>query len=225
MVMGSRMTRPPEPVPGESEPPEPPEPPEPIVPIDRGALIRDALRNISLLGAAASAVAIALHSPELGIAVGIGTGFAALNFLLLARGVGGAIDRTVAGVERTQRELGERPDPRPDPPESGDPADGLDPNLVVDRPHSAGGSFRLILSVVLVAALLWVLPGDPVGPAGLAIGVILALVGASAAALRHNQRSNPGPRRRAAPAIAPERARGGDPQPAHDPPKARLERL
>jgi hypothetical protein len=191
------MTRPAEPGPG----PRPEEPEEPgQVPIDRGALIRDALRNTSLLGAAVCAVAIALGHPDLGLAVGIGTGFAALNLLLLARGVSGAIDRTVAGVERTQRELGQRPGsppgslgesrPEPDP---ADPADGLEPNLVVDRPRGAGGSFRLALSVVLVAALLWVLPADPVGPAGVAIGIILALAGLSAAAIRHIQGS---PRRR-----------------------------
>lgn len=144
-------------------------------PIDRRALVRDAVRTSCLLGAVACAALAIAGLPSLAIATAIGTLFGAINFLLLARGVGGAIDRTVAGVERARREL-DAPD---------DPREGLEPSDVVGRPHGAGGGFRLALFVLLVAALLWYLPIDP---AGIAIGIVIMLVGASMAAHRHNRR-------------------------------------
>ena len=170
--------------------PEPEPEVAPIVSIDRRAVVRDAIRNSSLLGALASGLALILASPELAIAIGVGTGFGVVNFVLLARGVGGAIDRTVAGVERTRQELATG---GPGGEAAGAASEGLDPALVVDRPRGAGGSFRLALSVVLVAAALFLLPTDPVG---VPIGVIITLVGASAATSSHNRRSNPGPPRR-----------------------------
>ena len=180
----------------EPEPPghpsDEPEAAAAIVSIDRGALVRDAIRNTSLLGALASGLALILASPELALAIGVGTGFGVVNFVLLARGVGGAIDRTVAGVERTRQELASKPG-GPTGDDAGAADEGLDPELVGDRPRGAGGSFRLALSVVLVAAALFLLPTDP---AGVPIGVIITLVGASVAASSHNRRSNPGPRRR-----------------------------
>jgi hypothetical protein len=143
-------------------------------PIDRRAVVRDAVRMSSLLGALACAALAIAGLPNLAIATAIGTLFGAINFLLLARGVGGAIDRTVAGVERARRELDVANDPR----------EGLEPNDVVGRPHGAGGGFRLALFVVLVAALVLYLPIDP---AGIAIGIVITLVGASVAAHRHNR--------------------------------------
>ena len=145
-------------------------------PIERRALLRDAIRTSSLLGAiVCTAVAIA-GWPSFAIGIAIGTLLGAINFVLLARGVGGAIDRTVAGVERAQRELGRASE------------DGLEPKDVLGRPLGAGGGFRVALSVLLVAALLWFLPTDP---AGLAMGIVITLVGASVAAHRLNRSRRP----------------------------------
>lgn len=140
-------------------------------PIDRRALVRDAIRYSSFLGAAICAVVAIVGYPSLAIAIAVGTLLGAINFVLLARGVGGAIDRTVAGVERAQGERGAK-------------LEGLAPEDVVGRPLGAGGGLRLALSVLLIAALLLFLPTDP---AGLAMGIIITLVGASAAALSHNR--------------------------------------
>jgi hypothetical protein len=136
--------------------------------IERRTLLRDAIRHSCVLGAAVCALVAIAGWPSLAIAIAIGTVFGAINFVLLARGIGGAIDRTVAGVERARQEL-----------EVGDQP--LEPKDVLDRAHGAGGGVRLALSVALVAALLWFLPTDP---AGLAIGIVVTLVGASVAAHR-----------------------------------------
>jgi hypothetical protein len=143
--------------------------------IDRRALVRDAIRFSSLIGAGICAVVTILGLPDLAIAIAVGTLLGAVNFVLLARGVGGAIDRTVAGVERTKRELGVSEGAE------------IEPNDVLGRPLGAGGGLRLALLVLLVAALVWLLPTDP---AGLAMGIIITLVGASVAALR-SQLTNP----------------------------------
>ncbi|MFO7565425.1 MAG: hypothetical protein R6X02_22480 [Enhygromyxa sp.] len=142
-------------------------------PVDRRALVRDAVRMSSLLGALACVGLVIAGLPDLAIATAIGTLFGAINFVLLARGVGGAIDRTVAGVERARRELDASDD---------DPGEGLEPKDVLGRPHGAGGGLRLALLVLLVAALIWYLRIDP---AGIAIGIVLTLIGASLAARRH----------------------------------------
>lgn len=145
-------------------------------PNDRRALIRDAIRTSSLLGAVVCmGLVIAGHS-NLAIASAIGTLLGAINFVLLARGVGGAIDRTVAGVERARREIDATTDPR----------EGLEPNDVVGRPHGVGGGFRLALLIFSMAALIIY---APIEPAGIAIGIVITLVGASMAAHRHTRRS------------------------------------
>jgi hypothetical protein len=141
-------------------------------PIDRRALVRDALRSSCLLGALVCAVAALLGSSDLAIGVALGTLLGAVNFVLLARGIGGAIDRTVASVEQATHARGASAE------------DGLDPVEVVDRPRGAGGPLRLALLVVLVAGVLWLQPADP---AGIALGFVLTLIGASVAALRHNR--------------------------------------
>lgn len=147
-----------------------------FTPIDRRALVRDAIRYSSLIGALVCAATALAGRPNLAIGVAIGVMLGAINFVLLARGVGGAIDRTVAGVERAVHERGERRERATD--------EGLEPQDVLGRPHSAGGSLRLALIVLLVAAILWFQPAEP---AGLAIGIIITLIGASVAAHRHNQ--------------------------------------
>jgi hypothetical protein len=133
----------------------------------RRALVRDAVRWACLGGALVAAPLALLGQPELAISVVLGTLLGAVNFVLLARGVGSAIDRTVFETERTRRER-ERSDP-------------LDPDEVVGRPRGAGGALRLAFIVLLVAAMLWYPPTQPMG---LAIGVIIVLIAASFAALR-----------------------------------------
>jgi len=152
---------------------------EPIrEPIDRRTLVRDAVRTSSLLGAVVCTGLVIAGLVELAIGTAIGTLFGAINFVLLARGVGGAIDRTVASVERARQELGAQADA------SDQLREGLEPKDVVGRPLGAGGGFRFALLVLLVAALLWYLPTDP---AGLAMGVVITLIGASLAAHRLNR--------------------------------------
>ena len=143
-------------------------------------MVRDAVRDSCILGAVVSAALALLGWPQLAISVALGTLLGAINFVLLARSVSGAIDRTVAEVERTQRERGELPNSETD---EGD--EGLDPEEVVGRPRNAGGALRLAFAVVLIAGLLRFPPTEPMG---LAIGVIIVLIGASAAALRHHAR-------------------------------------
>jgi hypothetical protein len=150
--------------------------PSPSSPVDRRALVRDAIRISSLLGALVCATLTIAGLVWLAIGVGVGIVLGAVNFVLLARGVGGAIDRTVAGVERTQQEIGRR-----------DASDGVEPNDVLGRPLGAGGPVRLGLSVLLVAGLLWFVPTDP---AGLAMGIVITLFGGSVAALRHHAQAN-----------------------------------
>ena len=144
-------------------------------PIDRRALLRDAIRTSSLLGAIVCAAVAIAGWPSLAIGIAIGTLFGGINFVLLARGVGGAIDRTVAGVERARRELDSQ-------------TEGLEPKDVLGRPHNAGGSLRFALSILLVAALLLFLPTDP---AGLAMGIVITLIGASVAAYNLNGARRP----------------------------------
>jgi hypothetical protein len=159
--------------------------PEPLA-IDRRLLVRDAIRYSSLIGGLCCATLAIAGLPNLAIALAVGTLFGEVNFVLLARGVSGAIDSTVAGVARAQQEAQSR-DPTPVREVSGPlAADGLEPKDVLGRPLGAGGPFRLALSVLLVAALLWWIPTDP---AGLAMGIVITLLGASVAALRHHRRA------------------------------------
>lgn len=137
----------------------------------RRVLIIDALRFACLGGAAASAAVALLDASELAISIVFGTLLGAVNFVLLARGIGAAIDRTVFELERTRRETGREGQ--------------LEPVEVVGRPRGAGGMFRLALIVLLVAGVLWYPSTQPLG---LALGVIIVLLAASLAALRQNRR-------------------------------------
>jgi Na+/H+ antiporter NhaD/arsenite permease-like protein len=132
-------------------------------------LIVDAVR-IAWLGGTVTSVIVALFGlPALGISILFGTLLGTANFMLLARGVGAAIDRTVEEIERTRREAGRE----------------LDPTEVARR--GAGGAMRLAMVVLLVAAVLWYPSTEPLG---LAIGVIIMLIALSLAALRENGREN-----------------------------------
>lgn len=139
--------------------------------VRRRVLIIDAVRFACLGVAAASAPVALLGTPQLAISIVLGTLLGAVNFVLLARGIGSAIDRTVFELERTRRETGREGQ--------------LDPVEVVGRPRGAGGMFRLALIVLLVAGVL-LYPSTQ--PLGLALGVIIVLIAASLAALRQNQR-------------------------------------
>lgn len=134
----------------------------------RRALVIDGVRWACLGGALASA-AVALFGPaELAISIVLGTLLGAINFVLLARGIGAALDRTVADVQRTRQETGK--------------ADGpIDPEEVVGRPRGAGGALRLAFIVLLVAGALMFPPTQPLG---LAIGVLIVLAAISLAAWR-----------------------------------------
>jgi peptidoglycan/LPS O-acetylase OafA/YrhL len=135
----------------------------------RRRLVVDAVRIACFGGAVISAIVALFDMPALGISIIFGTLLGTANFMLLARGVGAAIDRTVEDVERSRRESGRE----------------LDPAEVARR--GAGGAMRLAFVVLLVAAVLWYPSTEPLG---LAIGVIIMLVALSLAALRENQRTS-----------------------------------
>jgi hypothetical protein len=143
--------------------------------VNRQALVREAVRNACLLGGLISAgVALAgdrFGGVDLAISIGLGTLLGAVNLVLLARGVGGAIDRTVAAIATTERERDVSQGP-------------IEPDDVLARPRSAGGPLRLALIVILVAGLLLYLPTEPLG---LAIGVVLVLLTTSIAGWRHER--------------------------------------
>lgn len=144
-------------------------------PVDRRALVREAVRNACIVGAVvAASVALAgdaLGGSGLAISIVFGTLLGAINLVLLARGVGGAIDQTVAGIERSERTRDVSQGP-------------LEPEDVLARPRGAGGPFRLALILLLVAGLLWYPPTEPLG---LAVGVVLVLVTTSVAGYRHER--------------------------------------
>ena len=142
-------------------------------PSRRRVLIRDAVRFSSFAGAGICVVFVVLGWVDLAIATALGTLVGVLNFVLLARGVSNAIDRTVAAVVETQRERG-------------DPSVALDPEAVVHRPRSAGGVARMAVVAAALAGLLLAAPSIA-QPAGLAIGVIVVLIAASASGLRHER--------------------------------------
>ena len=140
-------------------------------------LIRDAVRFSSFAGAAICVAFVALGWLELAISTALGTLVGALNFVLLARGVSNAIDRTVVAVEEARRERG-------------DPSIALEPDAVIHRPRSAGGVARIALVLAVLAALLLAVPLiTPLSlqPAGLALGVIVVLIAASVSAYRHER--------------------------------------
>lgn len=134
----------------------------------RRVLIVDAVRFAGF-GGAVVAIAVTLLGPlDLAISIMLGTLLGAANFVLLARGVGAAIDRTVEEVERSRRE-GSRQ---------------LDTAQIVRQSRGAGSALRLVVVVLLLAA---VLSYPSMQPLGLAVGIFITLVAASVAALKHNR--------------------------------------
>jgi hypothetical protein len=137
----------------------------------RRALIVDAVRIACFGGAVVSAIVALFGTPALAISIVFGTLLGTANFMLLARGVGAAIDRTVEEIERSRRE----------------PERRLDPAELVRK--GTGGALRLAVVVLLVVAVLW----NPwMQPLGLAIGILVMLVALSLAAARehHRQRTS-----------------------------------
>lgn len=134
----------------------------------RRVLIVDAVRFSGFAGALVSIVVTIWGPLDLAISIMLGTLLGAANFVLLARGVGAAIDRTVEEVERSRREPGRQ----------------LDTAQVVRQARGAGSAMRLAFVVLLIAAVLWY-PGTQ--PLGLAIGVIIVLIAASFAAAKENR--------------------------------------
>lgn len=157
---------------------EPTERPDPqLLAQRRRALLIDAVRWSCLVGGLAAGGAALLASPALGISIALGTLLAAINLVLLARGIAGALDGTVEAVERARREGRQ----------TGTETGQIDPEAIVDRPRGVGGGLRLLLVVALVGAVFIYRPAQPIG---LAIGVIVVLAGLSLAALREHQRTS-----------------------------------
>lgn len=137
----------------------------------RRTLVLDGVRISCLLGALTCAAVALLATPQLAISIALGTLLGAVNFVMLARNIAAALDRTVAEVERTREQLGsEGP---------------VNPKAVTARPRGAGGGLRLAF-VVLVIAFAMTIPVTQ--PMGLAIGVLIVLVGTCVAAWREHRR-------------------------------------
>lgn len=144
----------------------------------RRALVIDGVRWACLGGALVSAGVALLGPAELAISIVLGTLLGAINFVLLARGIGAALDRTVADVQRTRQETGKT--------DGQNHSEGVRPEEVVGRPRGAGGALRLSFVVLLVAGALMFPPTQPLG---LAIGVIIVLAAISLAAWRQQGES------------------------------------
>lgn len=150
-------------------------------------VVRDSL-TISALILGPSCVIVALvGDPALAISIAAGGVIAGLNFLLLARKLAQAIDQTLAGVAEARAERAKELDagePSDTGPDTGDEEPGVDPATVRRAP--VGGSIvRLLLLLAVVAGvLLW----PEARPVGLAVGVLVVLVGASLAGLRERRR-------------------------------------
>ena len=145
---------------------------EPPAELDRGALVRDSLRASALLGALACGLAVLFGAPQLAISIALGLALAAVNFLLLARGLAAALDGTRASAAQARSDRGLEADAE------------LTADSVGDRPRRVGSPLRLALMLAALAALAWLAPA----PEGLAIGVAVVLIAASLAAIVHNKR-------------------------------------
>ena len=141
---------------------------------ERAALVREVGLGTSVLATVCAGVVALFWSRALAVGILFGSAIAVVNFVLLARGVAGAIDRTAASARRVIDARGP----------SADRSQGVDPAQVPDRAHGAGGSLRMVISVVLIAGLLWLGSGEPLG---VAIGVILVLITAGFAAHRRRR--------------------------------------
>jgi len=143
----------------------------------RQTVVREGVRFSLLGGAGLSVLAALLASPGLATSILLGTLLACINFVLLARGVASAIDRTVAAVEEVEQTRGPTPDDAP-----------LEPEEVVNRAYNASSLLRLLFFLAVVAGLIWLPPTEPMG---LAVGVLVVLIGASVAMVR-DQRAHLG---------------------------------
>ena len=137
----------------------------------RQQMIREGAQLSCLVGALAAVPPALLGRPQLAMTIVLGTLLASINFVLLARGIANAIDRTVEGVERAM--------------EGRSPSAELEPKDVLGRPHNASSILRLLFLFAVLGGLMWLPPAEPMG---LAIGVIVALIGGSTAAYRDHRR-------------------------------------
>ena len=104
----------------------------------------------------------------------LGTLLGSINFVLLARGIANAIDRTVAEIERAKAEQGI------DSPEA-----AVDPDSLIARPRSASSLWRTLFALLVLFGLIRFPPAEPMG---LAIGVLLVLIAVSFASYRDHLR-------------------------------------
>lgn len=154
-------------------------------------------RTTLVLSGAATAVICAcvlvFGDPRLALTIALGAVIAAANFLLLARGVARAIDRAAAGQQgREADEGGDREVSGSSEPGKANPIDlaGSDAThepsrvVVLEARDALQSGFRLAL---LLLAMLWILWYMPARPEGLAVGVLIVLVAATIAGLRHNR--------------------------------------
>ncbi|NVB42685.1 hypothetical protein G6O69_32990 [Pseudenhygromyxa sp. WMMC2535] len=147
--------------------------------MDSVALVRDGLRISALLLAPIVAALVLLGQPDLAIAAVLGGMLGATNLIFLARGISSAIEGTVRGIDEARQARGEQPlaelEGAEAPPE--------DPTAV-RRPIKVGGTFRLLLILLTIGALIVLRPGRP---EGIVVGIVVVLLGVGISAHRHNR--------------------------------------
>ena len=140
----------------------------------RELLIREAVRFSLIAGGGLAVLAALLVSAALATSIVLGTLLASINFVLLARGIANAIDRTVAEIERAKAEQGID---SPDAP--------VDPDSLIARPRSASSFLRTLFFFGVLFGLIRYPPAEPMG---LAVGVLVVLIAVSFASYRDHLR-------------------------------------
>lgn len=140
----------------------------------RDLLVREGVRFALIAGGALTGLAALLASPALATSIALGTLLASINFVLLARGIANAIDRTVAEIERAKAEQG-----------IGSPEAPVDPDSLLARPRSASSFLRTLFFFAVLFGLIRYPPAEPMG---LAIGVLVVLIAVSFASYRDHLR-------------------------------------
>jgi hypothetical protein len=149
-------------------------------------LVRDTLVLSGLATVVCCAGVLLWGDPRLALTIALGAVIASANFLLLARGVTRAIDRAAAGESsELARERGSEPG-KANPVDTAGSDATHEPSraLVLEARDALQSGFRLAL---LLLAMLWILWYMPARPEGLAVGVLIVLVAATIAGLRHNR--------------------------------------
>ncbi len=147
----------------------------PAIVRERAELVRSTLVYAGAGTALSCALVLAFGDPRLALAIALGAVIAAANFLLLARGIAHAIDRTL-----------DEPEADPASPSDNAEVERSDPahKTPARAPEGLRSGLRLALLLLAMLGILWYMPARP---EGLAVGVLLVLLAATIAGYRHNR--------------------------------------